>query len=471
MSLSAPPDQDIVIVGATGDLARRKLLPALYNLSLAGFLPERGRIIGYSRSQQSDEDFRAAAGASIRRFSRTGLDEKAWANFAERLHWVSSKEGGWPEVKRLLTGPRRLIYLSVAPSLVPDLVQELGQADLVAGTSLVIEKPFGHDLSSARVLDGLLHQVFEEPQIFRIDHYLGKETVQNLLVFRFGNALFERVWNRDAIDYVQMTVAESIGIEGRGDFYDPVGALRDIIQNHVLQTLALLTMEPPATLKDEAIRDEKNKLFIALRPVDPAQVVRGQYSNGWIEGQAVPAYRDEPGVAPRSTTETYVAMRLAIENWRWAGVPIYVRTGKRLPIRATEVQVVFRDAPIRLFAGAEIAGFRSNYLTLQIQPDEGITFAFLAKSPGPALSLEPVRMRFGYEDAFMVEPAEAYERLIQDALDGDRTLFVRGDAVERAWAVVEPALAKPTPICFYRAGTWGPPEADALIAPHRWHLR
>lgn len=471
MSLALPDDQDIVIVGATGDLARRKLLPALYNLALGGLLPERGRIVGYSRTRQSDEEFRASAEAAVRQFSRAPIDEGTWPGFAERLHWVSSLEGGWPAVKRLLTEPRRLIYLSVAPALVPDLIQELGEADLVEGTSVVIEKPFGHDLDSARRLDGLLRQVFDERQIYRIDHYLGKETVQNVLAFRFANALFERVWNRDAIEYVQMTVAESIGIEGRGDFYDPVGALRDIIQNHVLQTLALLTMEPPATLEDEAIRDEKSKLFIAMRPVDPAQVVRGQYTLGWIAGREVPGYRDEPGVAPRSTTETYVAMRLSIENWRWAGVPIYVRTGKRLPIRATEIQVVFRDAPIQLFAGAEIAGFRSNYLTLQIQPEEGITFALLAKQPGPELTLAPVHMRFGYDDTFKVQPAEAYERLIHDAFDGDRTLFVRGDAVDRAWQVVQPALAKPPPINFYAAGTWGPPEADALIAPRRWHLR
>jgi glucose-6-phosphate 1-dehydrogenase len=342
---------------------------------------------------------------------------------------------------------------------------------LVTGTRLIVEKPLGRDLASARELDTTLHDVFAESQIFRIDHYLGKETVQNILVFRFGNSIFERVWNRDAIDHVQITVAESIGIEGRGAFYEEVGALRDIIQNHVFQVLSLLTMEPPASFYPEAIRDEKAKLFHAMQPLDPATVVRGQYTSGRLGGEAVPGYREEDNVDPNSSTETFVALQLCIDNWRWAGVPIYLRTGKRLPRRATEVLVSFRDVPIQLFQGTGVEQLPANHLSISIQPAEEITFAFLAKVPGPEIRVKPVRMNFSYEDSFMAEPAEAYERLLHDAMDGDRTLFARADGVERAWNVVQPVLDAMPPICFYPAGSWGPREADFLIEPHHWHLQ
>ena len=471
MSLKPPEDQDTIIIGATGDLARRKLLPALYNLFVRGLLPAQGRIIGYARSNLEDDEFRTRAAAAVREFSRSGFDEKAWASFAQRLTFVCAEPDGFAGVLRRCEQPRRLVYLATPPSTFPSTVRGLGEHDLVDGTRLIVEKPFGHDVASAKELENTLHEVFEEPQIFRIDHYLGKETVQNILVFRFGNSIFERVWNRDAIDHIQITVAESIGIEGRGAFYEEVGALRDIIQNHVFQVLSLLTMEPPSSFKPEAIRDEKVKLFHAMQPLDPANVVRGQYSSSRVEGDDVPGYRDEEGVHPDSQTETFVALRLAIDNWRWAGVPIFLRTGKRLPRRATEVLIAFRDIPIRFFEGTGVEQLPANHLTISIQPDEEISFAFLANVPGPEIRVKPVHMGFSYGESFMAKPAEAYERLLHEAMDGDHTLFARGDGVERAWTVVQPVLDAMPPVRPYPAGSWGPPEADELIAPRTWHLR
>ena len=470
MSLRVPEDQDIIIIGATGDLARRKLLPALYSLFSAGLLPARGRIIGYARSRLDDEEFSARAADAVRTSSRIEPDEKAWSAFSERLTFVCAEPEGFAELRRRSEQPARLVYLAVPPSTFPPTIRALGEHDLVKGTRLVVEKPLGSDFATAQELDSLLRDVFDERQIFRIDHYLGKETVQNILVFRFGNSLFERAWNRDAIDSIQITVAESIGIEGRGAFYEEVGALRDIIQNHVFQVLSLLTMEPPASFDAEAIRDEKAKLFQAMQPLDPENVVRGQYTNGRVESEDVIAYRQEQGVGTNSPTETYVALRLTIDNWRWAGVPIFLRTGKRLPRRVTEVQILFRDVPIQLFHGTGVQQLPANHLSITIQPDEEITFAFLAKVPGPVIAVKPVRMHFSYEDSFMSEPAEAYERLLHDAMDDDRTLFARADGVQRAWKVVQPVLDNMPPICFYPAGSWGPREAEFLIAPRRWHL-
>ncbi|MCH8901523.1 MAG: glucose-6-phosphate dehydrogenase [Chloroflexi bacterium] len=471
MSLKPPEDQDTIIIGATGDLARRKLLPALYNLFVRGLLPAQGRIIGYARSNLEDDEFRARAADAVREFSRSGFDEKAWASFAQRLTFVCAEPDGFAGVLRRCEQPKRLVYLATPPSTFPSTVRGLGEHGLAKGTRLIVEKPFGHDVASAKELENTLHEVFEEPQIFRIDHYLGKETVQNILVFRFGNSIFERVWNRDAIDHIQITVAESIGIEGRGAFYEEVGALRDIIQNHVFQVLSLLTMEPPSSFKPEAIRDEKVKLFHAMQPLDPANVIRGQYSSSRVGGDDVPGYRDEEGVHPDSQTETFVALRLAIDNWRWAGVPIFLRTGKRLPRRATEVLIAFRDIPIRFFEGTGVEQLPANHLTISIQPDEEISFAFLAKVPGPEIRVKPVHMGFSYGESFMAKPAEAYERLLHEAMDGDHTLFARGDGVERAWTVVQPVLDAMPPVRPYPAGSWGPPEADELIAPRTWHLR
>jgi glucose-6-phosphate 1-dehydrogenase len=471
MSLRPPADQDIVIVGGTGDLARRKLLPALYNLCRAGLLPARGPIVGFARSQLSDDQFRGVARDAVEEHSRTGLSEDDWSAFASRLQFVCAEPEGYAGLARHLGQPSRLIYVATPPSTFPEIVRQLGQHGLAEGASIVIEKPFGRDLESARSLDRALHSEFDESQIFRIDHYLGKETVQNILVFRFGNAAFERIWNRDAIEQVQITVAESIGIEGRGAFYEETGALRDIIQNHALQVLALLAMEPPSAFEAEAIRDEKAKLLHVINPVDPARVVRGQYAAGTIDGRSVRAYRDEEGTAGDSTTETFAALELCVDNWRWAGVPFFLRAGKRMPTRCVEIQIAFRDVPVCFFRGTDVAAVPANHLTIRVQPEESITFTFLAKVPGPEVAVQPVQMQFSYGESFMVQPPEAYERLLHDAMDGDAMLFARRDGVERAWAVVEPALQSPAPLCLYPAGSWGPREADDLIAPGNWHLR
>ncbi|MCC6381356.1 MAG: glucose-6-phosphate dehydrogenase [Dehalococcoidia bacterium] len=471
MTRQRPVDQDLVLVGGTGDLARRKLLPALYNLGCGGLLPERGVIVAYARSAMSDDAFASLAKAAVAEHSRTGLDESAWPAFAARLRYVAASDGGYAGVREHCALPERLVYLSVPPSAFGSSIRELDRAGLVPGARLVVEKPFGHDLGSSRRLEEAIHAVFGEQQVFRIDHYLGKETVQNVLVFRFGNAVFERVWQRDAIDHIQFTVAETIGIEGRGAFYEETGAIRDILQNHVLQVLSLLTMEPPASFHPEAVRDEKAKLFQAMRPLLPEDVVRGQYVRGMADGEDVPGYREEPGVPSDSTTETFAAARLFIDNWRWAGVPFYLRTGKRLARRTTEVAVVFREAPVAYFGGTAVDRLKPNMLNLSIQPEERISFQFLAKIPGADVRVEPVRMDFCYDEAFRMEPAEAYERLLHDAMDGDHTLFAREDSVDRAWQVVAPVLEAPPDVCFYAAGSWGPRAANDLVQPRLWHPR
>ena len=470
MTLAPPAPQDLVLVGATGDLAQRKLIPGLYNLELDGLLPERGRIIGYARHGITDEAFRDLAAASIDTHSRRPRSEPAWSRFAQRLSFISEQTGGFAALAAECGESRRLVYLAVPPSAFTGFVQLMADHGMVEDTRLVIEKPFGRDSESAALLDAQLHEHFNEDQIFRIDHYLGKETVQNIMVFRFGNSMFERVWNRDAVDHVQITVAESIGIEGRGVFYEEVGALRDIMQNHVFQVLSLLAMEPPSAYRAEAIRDEKAKLLESIPPINPRDVVRGQYTTGLVDGIVSRGYRDEPNVSPSSEVDTFVALKLFIENWRWQGVPFYLRTGKRMPRAVTEVQVVFREAPIRFFG--EIPGvdrLRPNHLTLSIQPEEAITFSFLTKEPGPEVRVKPVRMDFSYRDAFQ-QQQEPYERLLHDAMDGDQTLFLRSDAVEEAWRILGPVLTEMPPVRFYGGGSWGPPQADDLIAPRAWHL-
>jgi glucose-6-phosphate 1-dehydrogenase len=471
MSLEPPAPQDIVIFGASGDLSHRKLLPALYNLAAVSLLPKRGDIIGLARTDLGREGFRRLARESVQQFSRTGLDEKVWAGLAPRLDFIRLDEQGYANLRERAGEDERLVYLAVPPSVVPSIVRNLHDAGLAAGARLIVEKPFGRDLASAQELNRTLHEIFDESQVFRIDHYLGKETVQNILVFRFGNSVFERVWNRDAIDHLQITVAESIGVEGRGAFYEEAGALRDIVQNHVLQVLSVLTMEPPADLAPESIRDEKAKVLRAMRPLVPAKTVRAQYVAGAIEGEAVPGYREERGVAPDSNTETFFAAQLEIDSWRWAGVRFFLCAGKRLPRRASEVMIAFRGAPLCFFEGTGVEELRPNHVVLRIQPDEGISFSFLAKQPGPEVRVQTASMDFSYRDSFMCQPAEAYERLLHDAMDGDHTLFAREDEVERAWALVQPVLDKPPPLCTYPAGTWGPSEADDLIAPRAWHLR
>ncbi|MHB8719514.1 MAG: glucose-6-phosphate dehydrogenase [Candidatus Dormibacteria bacterium] len=470
MALSPPPDQDIVVVGASGDLSARKLLPALYNLSAEGLLPRRGNIVGAAPMAWSIDDFRDFAAASVRTHSRTRPTERRLSAFLRRLRFVNlDPHRHLSDLRVALRRNRRLIYLAVPPVAFDPLITDLGAAGLADGTSLIIEKPFGHDLESARHLNATIHSVLPEERVFRIDHYLGKETVQNLLVFRFGNSIFERIWNRDAIARVEITVAESIGVEQRGAFYEQVGAIRDIVQNHMFQVVAVTAMEPPVSFDAEAIRNEKVKVLRALHPVLPDDVVRGQYTAGTVAGARVRGYRAEPGVSRTSTVETYAAMRLCIDTWRWSGVPFFVRTGKRLAMRDTRIVITFRDVPLHLFSGTGVHGVDGNRLVIRIQPDEGIGVKFVAKQPGPEVRIQPVTMNFEYGTSFKTSPPEAYERLLHDAFNNDKTLFIREDEVDRGWAVVDGVLAEPPPVALYRAGSWGPPEADALVAPIGWH--
>jgi glucose-6-phosphate 1-dehydrogenase len=470
MGLTPPPDQDIVVFGASGDLSARKLLPALFNLSNEDLLPKHGNIVGAAPVEMDQAGFVSFARKSVRQFSRTRPTASALDAFTRRLRFVSlDPNGGLHDLRATLKRQRRLAYLAVPPSAFGPLITALGESGLDQGTSLIIEKPFGHDLRSARILNETIHAVLPEERIFRIDHYLGKETVQNLLVFRFGNSVFERVWNRDAVARVEITVAESLGVEQRGAFYEQTGAIRDIVQNHLFQVLAIMAMEPPVSFDADALRNEKVKVLRALQPLDPAEVVRGQYTAGTVDGKRVPGYHAEPGVARHSTTETYAAMRLRIDSWRWSGVPFFVRTGKRMASRDTRIVITFRDVPLHLFAGTDVGSVDSNRLVVHIQPNEGIAITFVAKVPGPHVRIQPVNMDFSYGSSFKTSPPEAYERLLHDALDGDHTLFIREDEVERGWAVVEPVLDSPPPIETYRAGSWGPKAADDLVAPLHWH--
>ncbi len=470
MGLTPPPDQDVVVFGASGDLSARKLLPALFNLSNEGLLPKRGDIVGAAPVAMDRAAFVDFARQSVRSYSRVKPTARALDAFSRRLRFVSlDPTANLGDLRAALRRKRRLVYLAVPPSAFGALIAAIGDAGLAAGTSLIIEKPFGHDLKSARALNRAIHTVLPEERIFRIDHYLGKETVQNLLVFRFGNSVFERIWDRDAIARVEITVAESLGVEQRGAFYEQTGAIRDIVQNHLFQVLAITAMEPPISFDAESIRNEKVKVLRALKPINPHEVVRGQYAAGSIDGKRVAGYRNEPGVASDSTTETYAAMRLCIDSWRWSGVPFFVRTGKRLAERDTRIVLTFRDAPLHLFENTRVNYVDSNRLVVHIQPDEGISVTFVAKDPGPELQLQGVNMSFRYASSFKTSPPEAYERLLHDALDGDHTLFIREDEVERGWAVVQPVLDEPPPIVTYRAGSWGPKEADALVRPLHWH--
>jgi glucose-6-phosphate 1-dehydrogenase len=472
MGLEAPAAQAIVIFGATGDLARRKILPALYNLCREEHLPGRYAVVGYARSDLGDEGFRVAARGAIEEHSRTPLEEATWRAFEGSLSYVQGgfdDEAGFARLAARLDeldaqgcDAGRLYYLATPPGFFAPIAEGLGAVgQATARSRILVEKPFGRSLASARELTERLHAVFDERRIFRIDHYLGKETVQNIVVLRFGNAIFERLWNRDVIDHVQLTVAEDLGVEGRADYYETAGATRDLLQNHMLQVLAFLTMEPPRSLEPEAFRDEKVKVLRAMRPIEPAETVRGQY-----EG-----YRAEDGVSSASDTETFIAAKLHVDNWRWEDVPFHLRHGKRLPRRATEIDVEFRGAPDYLFGDLGMGKLPADHLAIRIQPDEGISLAFQAKVPGPGYDLQTVRMDFAYERSFMHEPAEAYERLLHDAMKGDHTLFTRADGVERAWEIVAPLLEHPSPLCTYPPGSWGPAEANDLIAPRRWHLR
>ncbi len=470
--LRVPADQDLLVFGATGDLARRKLLPALYELSLQGLLPRKGEILGTATKEQGDHGFREFARQAVQEFARSGFREREFAEFAKRLRYVTTthdQSGTGEKLSKALQLPHRLVYLAVPPSAFTTILEELRRANLARGSSLIIEKPFGHDLKSAIALNQALHRVLPEERIYRIDHYLGKETVQNLLVFRFGNTLIERIWNRDVVDRVQLTVAEDIGIETRGRLYEETGALRDIVQNHMLQLLALTCMSPPSSFDPEALRDEKVKVLHSIRPVDPSEVVRGQYTRGSVHGELMPGYREMEGVSQDSTTETYVAMRVSVDSWEWAGVPFYLRCGKALCTRRTEIVLYCRDVPVHLFRGTDIGHLTANRVTIRIQPDEGISFSVLAKEPGPTVIEQPVRLDFSYGQSFKTQPAEAYERLLHDAFLGDHTLFIRQDETEAAWTALEPVLEHMPRVNFYPAGSEGPEAANSLLLSGSWH--
>ena len=486
----------MIICGATGDLTERKLAPALYNTLLGGFLPPEFTVVGFARRELSDDEFRQHLLDGINKYSRNRPAKPAiWESFAKGIEYhqgdFDDPESYVELAKRLDridrdrgTGGNRLFYLAVPPALYPEIVTHLDRAGLAAPgdrrrsgakkgwTRVIVEKPFGYDLESAGMLNRVLGEVFDEEQVYRIDHYLGKETVQNLAVFRFGNGLFEPIWNRRYIDSVQITVAETVGVEGRGEFYDQTGALRDIVQGHALQLMAVFAMDPPVEFHAEDLRDEKLKVLRGVKPMTPDEVahnvVRGEYVSGWVEGEKVTGYRDEPEVAPDSQTETFVALRLFVDSWRWAGVPFYIRTGKALPSRVTEIAVQFKQAPLALFARAGVPQIEPNVLAIRVQPDEGIMLRFGAKVPGQGMTIRNVNMDFRYGSSFAVDSPDAYETLLLDAMIGDPSLFTRNDEVERAWEILQPILdawreGKGGPLHFYAAGTWGPPAADELL--------
>jgi glucose-6-phosphate 1-dehydrogenase len=484
-----------VIFGIAGDLAWRKLLPALYNLFLDHWLPEQFLIIGVGHRHQTDEELRQHLRRGVDQFSRRGkAEEEPWHNFLSHLAFFEAKELDDPktyvELSRRLAAQDKewnaranhIFYLAVPPHLMETAARELFRCKLCQDRTrarIVVEKPFGRDLASARQLNRTLGELLDESQIFRIDHYLGKETVQNILAFRFANTIFEPVWNRRYIDHVQITVAENAGVEHRGHYYDQAGALRDMIQNHLLQIFCLIAMEPPISFHADEVRNKKVDVLKAVRPISPEQVhlfaVRGQYGAGWIEGQQVPAYRAEANVAPDSATETFAAVKLMVDNWRWQDVPFYLRTGKRLPARISEVSIQFRPAPHQTFPATAFLDWRPNRLLIAIQPEEGILLRFEAKYPGPAMRLTPVIAQFYYREAFKVTPPEAYETLLLDVMRGDSILFMRADQAEAAWAALTPILevweaARPTDFPNYLAGSWGPETAENLIAQdgHSW---
>ena len=493
-----PPSTVVVIFGATGDLTHRKLLPALYNLQNDEYLPSNFIIIGAARSKLSDQDFRDKMYDGIKKFSRRSLDEKVWQSFSENIYYQSvdgTNQADFVKLKEKIEGLCKekgenfnyLYYLATSPSFFGDICTNLKAAGLVeepaAGlrsTSVIIEKPFGHDLDSARELNLTLRNSFAEEQIYRIDHYLGKETVQNILVFRFANGIFEPLWNRNYIDHIQISVCEHLGLGGRAGYFDKTGILRDIVQNHLLQILSLLCIEAPISLSNaDSIRDEKVKVLKSIKRFSledvHEQTIRAQYKKGYIEGAEVPGYLEEQGVDPNSTTDTYVALRLEIDNWRWSGVPIYVRAGKRLPKRITEITVYFKRPPGTLFKGRQIQELDQNILAIQVQPKEGISLRVSSKPPGPRMRIRPVEMDFTYDTSFGVESPEAYERLILDAMKGDATLFTRNDEIEESWDLLAPVFTawksdKPPAVHAYEAGTWGPSAAADLLRPlnHKW---
>jgi glucose-6-phosphate 1-dehydrogenase len=486
----------IVIFGASGDLTARKLIPALYHLLKDKQMPADFRVIGFARREKTDDSFRAELRTALDQFSRTKpVDDQVWREFAARLFYCQgefSDQAAYQKLEQKLSSfaspPLRqnlLFYLATSPSQFGEVAEKLNAAGLLhKGNSngwqrIVVEKPFGHDLASAEQLNAELTRFANEQQVFRIDHYLGKETVQNILMFRFSNSTFERLWNRDSVDHVQITVSENLGVGSRGGYYEEAGALRDMVQNHLLQVMSLIAMEPPVSLEAEPIRDEKVKLLKSIRPLTEEavakQVVRGQYFAGTVDGKPVQGYRQEVKVKPDSNVETFVALKLFVDNWRWAGVPFYLRTGKYLPLSASEVRIQFNPTPNVLFAAVCGNKLDPNAITMRLQPNEGISLRFNGKVPGTSTSVRPVRMSFSYDSEFGAYTPEAYERLLLEAMTGDATLFIRRDEVETAWGIVD-AIRKGwdgKPLSnreFYAAGTWGPVAADDLLAQrgHDW---
>jgi len=470
----------LTIFGASGDLTRRKIFPSLYSLAFRDLLPEQFAIVGVARSEQSSEEFVRAMEAAVREFGRDEFREDVWERLAKVTRYVATDvadDRGEDRVAKTLSGldeklgtrGNRIYYFAVPPEAMPIIVEELGERRRAEGwVRLIIEKPFGYDLASARDLNELLARHFTEEEIFRIDHYLGKDTVQNLIALRFANGIFEPIWNRQFVDHVQITVAESLGIEGRAAFYEKAGAIRDVFQNHMLQLVALTAMEPPINFTAEAVRNEKLKVLMSIATPDPRLVVRGQYGQGFIDGEQVPGYREESGVAPDSNTETFVAARLLVDNWRWADTPFYVRTGKRLPRRETTIAIQFKRVPHPLFEQTDL---RPNALVVHIQPNEGVSLAIGAKVPGEGMRVRTVHMDFLYGGAFRTGIPEAYERLLLDAMLGDTTLFTRADEIEEQWARVDVITAawarERANFPNYAAGTWGPKAAQELIEWHR----
>jgi glucose-6-phosphate 1-dehydrogenase len=484
------PPTTLAIFGATGDLARRKLLPALYNLAHEGALPERFSLIGVSRRDQSDEDFRNQARESIQQFSRRAPDEQVLEGLLGRMSYLGipfddtpgyAKLGATMDALDAENGLplNRVYYLSTAPEFFPVITENIKENGLHRAehseVRVVIEKPFGTDLASARSLQDVVHSVFRERQVFRIDHYLGKETVQNVMAFRFANYMFEPVWNRNYIDHIQITAAEDIGIGTRAGYYDGAGALRDLVQNHMLQLLTLVCMEPPASFEANKVRDEKVKVLQAIEPPTPEQVaemtVRARYTRGMVGGEEAPGYLEEEGVPEDSDTETYAALKLEVHNWRWAGVPIFLRTGKRIARKVTEIAVQLKPVPHMAFASKGSVGVQPNQLILTVQPNEGVSLSLGAKIPGASMRIRPVNMEFLYGTSFMSQSPEAYERLILDAMRGDATLFTRNDEVDAQWSIIDPILqawdSGSPPITEYEAGSPGPAAADELIGEGR----
>jgi glucose-6-phosphate 1-dehydrogenase len=478
----------MVIFGAAGDLTRRKLIPALYNLASEQLLSREFAVIGVARTPMTTEEFRDKVTRDIKEYATSPLDSDLWEWFVRRMYYITgdfNDPNTYSQLSEALkkadkdhaTHGNYFFYLATAPNYFAFVIQQLGKYGLVTESNrewrrVIIEKPFGRDLDTARALNKDILKVLDEKQVYRIDHYLGKETVQNILAFRFANGIFEPIWNRRYIDHVQISVAETVGVEQRGSYYDEAGALRDMVPNHIMQLISLTAMEPPISFRADAVRDEQAKILHAIQPLSSEEVllrtVRGQYGEGIVGNQRMPAYRSEPDVPPESRTETFVAMKLQIDNWRWADVPFYLRTGKCLPVRNTHIVIQFRRAPFVLFRDTPVENLMPNQLVLHIQPEEGISLRFAAKTPGAVMRLGPVDMNFEYADYFGSQSSTGYERLLHDCMIGDATLFQRADMVEAGWCVVNPLIdvwraLPPRNFPNYAAGTWGPKEADDLL--------